>query len=226
MFRHILFDADNTLFDFDQTERAAFARTMEAFSVVHDDALFSRYKEANLLLWRALEQGKADRAVELVRRFERLLPDLEFSAADMNHTYQSNLVEHTVLMPYALELCEKLSPVKELSIVTNGVGHTQRRKLERSAIAPYFPRQFISEEIGVAKPDIRFFAHVMDALDHPDPDSVLIVGDSLTSDMQGGMNAGIKTCWLNRAGEPVPEGYRIDYVIGGLRELEDIVLDK
>ena len=99
MFTHILFDADNTLFDFDQTERIAFAETMRAFAVPHDDALFTRYKQMNLLLWRELEQGRADRAVELVRRFERLLPDLEFSAADMNHTYQTNLVEQTVLMP-------------------------------------------------------------------------------------------------------------------------------
>jgi len=225
MFKHILFDADNTLFDFDEAERNAFAQTMNAFSVPRDEALFSRYREMNRRLWLDLEQGKADKAVELVRRFERLLPGRDFSAEEMNRTYQKGLVEQTVLMPYARELCEKLSPLAELSIVTNGVGYTQRHKMERSAIAPYFSRHFISEEVGFSKPDIRFFTHVMDALDNPDPSGVLIVGDSLTSDIQGGMNAGIKTCWLNRYGQPAPEGYRIDYTISGLRELEDIVAD-
>ena len=76
----------------------------------------------------------------------------------------------------------------------------------------------------MSKPDIRFFSHTLDALGNPEPDTVLIVGDSLTSDMQGGMNAGIKTCWLNRGGESAPPEYRIDYEIGGLRELEKIVL--
>jgi YjjG family noncanonical pyrimidine nucleotidase len=224
MYKHILFDADNTLFDFDLAERNAFALTMRAFSVPGDEALFVRYREMNRKLWLDLEQGLVDRRVELVRRFERLLPGMDFSAADMNQEYQKNLVEQTVLMPYALELCQKLSGTAALSIVTNGVGTTQRRKMQRSAIAPFFSRHFISEEIGVAKPDLRFFEHVLDALENPPPSSVLIVGDSLTSDMQGGMNAGLVTCWLNRSGEPVPPGYRIDYEIGALDELEGILL--
>ena len=81
---------------------------------------------------------------------------------------------------------------------------TQRSKLARTPLKPYFERHFISEEIGFSKPDVRFFQHVMAALDHPDPSRVLIVGDSLTSDIQGGMNAGIVTCWLDREGAPLP----------------------
>jgi YjjG family noncanonical pyrimidine nucleotidase len=225
MFQHILFDADNTLFDFDQMERGAFLRTMQAFDVPCDDALFSRYREMNRQLWLVLEQGKADRAFELVHRFRRLLPDHDFSAEEMNKAYQRHLVEQMVPMEGALAVCEQLCKVAALSIVTNGVGPTQRGKLKRSPLEPYFPRQFISEEVGFSKPDIRFFEHVMAALDYPDPSRVLIVGDSLTSDIQGGMNAGIVTCWLNRDGVPLPEGYRADYIIGGLHELLDIVLE-
>lgn len=223
MFKHILFDADNTLFDFDQMERNAFFDTLQAFDVPCDDALYIRYREANRLLWLQFEQGRADRTEALAQRFELLLCDMDIDGAEMNRVYQHNLAEHTVMMPYALELCEHLSPIYELSIVTNGVGPTQRRKLSHTPLKPFFSRQFISEEIGVSKPDVRFFTHVLNALGHPDRDAVLIVGDSLTSDMQGGMNAGIKTCWLNREGDPVPDGYRLDYVITGLRELEDIL---
>lgn len=226
MFQHILFDADNTLFDFDGAERRAFVRTMQAFSIPYDDALFHRYWEMNRQLWLMLEQDKADKAFELVHRFRRLLPDHEFSAEEMNQTYQSQLVEQMELMEDALAVCERLSGRAVLSIVTNGVGPTQRGKLARSPLAPYFPRQFISEEIGFSKPDIRFFQHVMAALEHPDPARVLIVGDSLTSDIRGGMNAGIATCWLNRGGAPLPEGYRADYVINGLKELLGIVRER
>ncbi len=224
MFKQILFDADNTLFDFDQMERNAFADTMRAFSVPYDDALYSRYREANRLLWLEFEQGRSDREQALAQRFTVLLDGMDIDGADMNRLYQYNLAEHTVMMPHALELCEALNGLFELSIVTNGVGPTQRRKLEHTPLAPCFPRQFISEEIGVSKPDVRFFTHVLNALGNPDRDEVLIVGDSLTSDIQGGMNAGIRTCWLNRDGDKVPGGYRVDYVIGGLRELEGILL--
>jgi len=226
MFEHILFDADNTLFDFDKAERHAFMRTMRAFSIPYDDALFHRYRELNRQLWLKLEQDMTDKTIHLVNRFRQLLPDHEFSADEMNQTYQCQLIEHMELMDDALAVCEELSRYAELSIVTNGVGPTQRGKLARSPLAPYFERQFISEEIGYSKPDIRFFKHVMAALGNPDPSRVLIVGDSLTSDIQGGMNAGIVTCWLNRSGEPLPEGYRADYVIGGLKELPDIVRDR
>jgi len=223
MFQHILFDADNTLFDFDKAEQKAFMRTMEAFSIPCDDALFYRYREMNRQLWLRLERDITGKAFELANRFRRLLPDYEFSAEEMNQTYQNQLVEQTELMEDALPVCEQLSRRAELSIVTNGVGPTQRSKLARTPLAPYFEKQFISEEIGFSKPDIRFFQHVMTALDHPDPSRVLIVGDSLTSDIQGGMNAGIVTCWLNREGAPLPEGYRADYVIGSLKELLNIV---
>ena len=224
MFKHILFDADNTLFDFDQMERNAFFDTMHAFNVPCDDALYTRYREANRLLWLEFEQGRSDREKALAQRFTRLLSGMDIDGAEMNKLYQFNLAEHTVMMPYALELCERLSPRYELSIVTNGVGPTQRRKLDHTPLEPYFARQFISEEVGVSKPDVRFFDHVLDALGNPHRDTVLIVGDSLTSDMRGGMNAGIRTCWLNREGEPLPEGYRLDYVIRALAEMEGILL--
>lgn len=224
MYKHILFDADNTLFDFDHAERSAFGLTMDAFSVSYDDEIYSRYSAVNARLWREFEQGLLDRDGVLVRRFEMMFPEMAAAAADINSAFQQHLVAQAVLLPHALELCEKLSRVAALSIVTNGVGASQRRRIEASGIAPYFPRLFISEEIGVPKPDIRFFTHVLDALGNPDLDTVLIVGDSLTSDIRGGMNAGIATCWLNRGGAPVPEGYRLDHVVGSLRELEDILL--
>lgn len=225
MFKHILFDADNTLFDFDQMERNAFFDTMNAFLVPCDDALYNRYRAANRLLWLEFEQGRTDRDHALAMRFTVLLDGMDIDGAAMNQLYQHNLAERTVMMPYAKELCERLSQKYVLSIVTNGVGPTQRRKLDHTPLEPYFTHQFISEEVGVSKPDVRFFEHVFATLGNPARDTVLIVGDSLTSDMQGGMNAGISTCWLNREGDAAPEGYRLDYEIRALEELAGILLE-
>ena len=222
MYKHILFDADNTLLDFDTAERNAFAQTMQHHSVPWDEALLSRYSSINKQLWLDFEQGHVDKETVQLRRFEMLLSSMELSSTDVNRTFQENLSAQISLMPYAQEVCEHLSQHAKLSIVTNGVGATQHNKMMRSGLRPYFHHLFISEEIGFPKPDPRFFAHVLDTIGKPECASVLIIGDSLTSDIQGGMNAGIATCWFNPRKEPLPPGYRVDYVIEDLRELEKI----
>jgi len=223
MYSHILFDADNTLLDFSKAERNAFILTMDAHSLPWDEAMLSRYVEINIRLRQELERGLIDKKTVQLRRFEILFGDRAVPSADINRTFQQHLAAQSELMPGAGEVSEALSQRAELSIVTNGVGTTQRQKMNRSGLLPYFSRLFISEDLGFPKPDLRFFEHVMSELGHPDPASVLIVGDSLTSDIQGGMNAGVATCWFNLHSKPIPTGYRIDHVIEDLYGLLDIV---
>ncbi len=108
-------------------------------------------------------------------------------------------------------------------MVSNGTVAAQTKKLERSKLAELMDGIFLSEQLGIDKPDAGFFEKVFAAIHADDPSKVLIVGDSLTSDIQGGMNAGIKTCWYNPDRKPVPEGCRVDYSISDLHELTDIV---
>jgi 2-haloacid dehalogenase len=223
MYSHILFDADNTLLDFSKAERIAFIQTMQAHSIPWDEAMLSRYVGINAGLWQEFEKGLVDKETVQVRRFEMLFGCASVSCADINASFQKHLSEQAHLMPFAKEVCEGLSRVAKLSIATNGVGATQRRKLMNCAVWPYMTRLFISEELGFPKPDPRFFDHVLRELGGPERSRVLIVGDSLTSDIQGGMNAGLATCWLNPGGQAVPDGYRADYVIRDLRGLFDIV---
>ncbi len=223
MYTHLLFDVDNTLLDFDEAERNAFIQTMRTHFVPWDEAMLSRYVGINKQLWLDFEQGKVDKETVQLRRFEILLSGTALSSAAVNRTFQENLALHAALMPYAEAVCERLSAQAELSIVTNGVGATQRQKITRTGISRFFHHLFISEEIGFPKPDPRYFAHVMNTLGNPECNSVLIIGDSLTSDIQGGMNAGFVTCWFNPRKEPVPPGYRVDFEIVDLRELEQIV---
>ncbi len=223
MYSHILFDADNTLLDFSKAERSAFILTMQDHSLPWDEALLNQYIEINISLWQEFERGLIDKETVQLRRFDMLFGSASVSSADVNHTFQLHLSAQSELMPGAREVCEALSRHTELAIVTNGVGATQRRKMNRSGLLPYFSHLFISEDIGYPKPDPRFFEHVMSELGQPHPASVLIIGDSLTSDIQGGMNAGVATCWFNLHRKPVPTDYRIDFVIEDLYSLLDIV---
>jgi len=223
MYTHILFDADNTLLDFSKAERSAFILTMQEHSLQWDEAILSRYVEINIRLWQEFERGLIDKETVQLRRFDMLFEGASVSSEAVNRTFQKHLAAQSELMPGAREVCEILSQRAELFVVTNGVGATQRQKMNRSGLLPYFSRLFISEDLGVPKPDPRFFEHVMSELGHPDPESVLIVGDSLTSDIQGGMNAGLATCWLNLDRKPVPVGYRVDHVIEDLHSLLIIV---
>ena len=156
MYTHILFDADNTLLDFSKAERSAFTQTMQAHSVQWDEALLSRYVDINISLWQEFERGRIDKETVQLRRFDMLLEGTGISAAELNRTFQTHLSAEAHLMPHAKEVCEALSAHAELSIVTNGVGPTQRKKVASTTIWPYFRHLFISEELGFPNPTCGF----------------------------------------------------------------------
>jgi len=219
----ILLDADRTLFDFDKAEACALSETL-ARCGAPGEAAMARYREINHAYWARLERGEIEKSVMLVRRFEDffggygLAPD----CAAVNAEYLATLGTFAFLIPGALELCRNLHEKgHRLCIVTNGTAAANQTRLRDSGLEPYFDGVFISEVVGAEKPSPRFFDAVFAALGHPAKDDCIIVGDSLMSDIRGGRQAGIATCWFN------PEGKRpnedCDYVIGALGELESIV---
>ena len=127
-------------------------------------------------------------------------------------------------MDGAIEICEKLYGKVSMYIVTNGFASVQHGRFDDSPLRKYFDNMFISEEIGCDKPDKRYFDAVGKLIPDYDPQKAIIIGDSLTSDIMGGINAGIDTCWFNPEGKPAPEAMRINYTIKDLREIENIVL--
>ena len=128
-----------------------------------------------------------------------------------------------MLLPGAEELCRVLSRDHRLYLLTNAVASVQKTRFANSAIAPYFQGAFISEEVGVGKPDPAYFDYVFHAVPGLARDNALVIGDSLTSDIQGANNAGLPCCWFNPKGQPRPQGLRIDYEIRALEELYAIV---
>ena len=222
---YLLFDADNTLFDFDQAERNAHLLLCRAHGLAFSEEGYQLYHKCNADLWRDFDRGLCTKEYLLVERFRRYLA-ITGERADpeaLNRDHLRALGEGAMLLPGAEELCRVLSRDHRLYLLTNAVASGQKARFANSAIAPYFQGVFISEEVGVGKPDPAYFEYVFRAVPGLARDNALVIGDSLTSDIQGANNAGLPCCWFNPKGQPRPQGLRIDYEIRALEELYAIV---
>jgi 2-haloacid dehalogenase len=221
----ILFDADGTLFDYDRAKASALARTFEQSGLPLQPGTAEAYRRINAEIWRQFEQGQIDQQRLRARRFELLFEELgvDYDAEAFSARYLENLAHGTDLLDGAEGVLQALDGRVGLALITNGLHEVQRPRLARSAIGHYFSEIIISEEVGAAKPDRRIFDVALERMGFPPRDKVLIVGDSLSSDIQGGSDYGLDTCWYNPGGNPRPDGLRIRYEIAGLEQLLDLV---
>lgn len=219
------FDADGTLFDYNRAEAAALRNTFQALTLPFEDSYLEVYRKINHGLWQALERQEITQAILRSRRFELLMEALEMSgsAEEMSSAYVEQLSICSELMDGAYEVLQSFYANSQIAIVTNGLQSVQRGRLEHSAIRGFISQLIISEEIGAAKPGAAFFQAAFERCGHPPKSDVLIIGDSLTSDIRGGVDYGIDTCWYNPTGEARPEGLSIAYEIRHLRELPEVV---
>ena len=217
----ILFDADGTLLDFARSEREAVTDALRELGVTVSDAMVDAYSEINDSLWKRLERGEIVKSVLFYHRFELLFERFHIvgDAHDMAKRYMEKLAHKGYLMDGAEELCRRLSQSARLYIVTNGTEFIQRGRLADSGLLPYVQDVFISDVIGYQKPRAEYFTYVAEYISSFDPARTLIVGDSLTSDMAGGIAFGIDTCWYNPAGKSREPGYSINLEIRKLEEL-------
>ena len=219
--KKILLDLDDTILDFHTAERHALQGAFEALGVAADDALLERYSEINRRYWRMLERGELTRAEILVGRFARLFEEkgIDCPAELAQKEYEDRLSVGHFYVPGAPELLEELVKDYDLYIVSNGNIRTQRGRLASANISGYFKGIFISELIGADKPSRAFFDACFAAIPGFRREDALIVGDSLSSDILGGVNAGVRTCWFNPLCRPPGEDVRPDYIIYSLSEL-------
>lgn len=192
----ILFDADDTLFDFHTAQAESLRQTCEAYGLAFGEALLEKYHKINVMLWDAFEQGNITQAELRLRRFDLLFEEfsLQADSVKVNDLYVENLGKCTFLLEGAVELCKTLSENCKLYIVTNGLTDTQIPRLKNSLLAPYIFDMFISEEIGAAKPAKAYFDEVFRRIGAADRQRMILLGDSPSSDIIGGKNAGIDTC--------------------------------
>lgn len=223
-YRWLLFDADNTLFDFDAAEDFALTRTLTHYGLSADAGTKDCYREVNAALWAAFDRGELDQETLVVERFTRFLT-VEGQAGDpaeWNRTYLDRLAEGSTLFPGAEALCRALAERYILALATNGVPLVQRRRLEVSPLAPLFgERVYISGELGHRKPERQYFEMVLAGLEAT-PGETLVIGDSLSSDIQGAVNAGLDSVWLNFRGN-APGTVRPTYEVPGFGQLAGLL---
>ena len=224
----ILFDADNTLLDFDAAESKALAETLVNYGIEPDAETVQTYRTINEELWRQLEKGQVRREKLFNERFSRFLKAIDAAGdgAEMNRYYLEQLSTHPDLMnAEVLDVLRELSEVATLAVVSNGVHKVQLRRLAESGVANFMEDIFISEKVGCEKPGARIFETALRSLGVENREHVLMVGDSLTSDIQGGANAGLDTCWLNPNHAENPGKVIPTYEIASLEELYPLVME-
>lgn len=225
MYQILLLDLDDTILDFQKAEYVALGRTLEHFGLPADDAVRARYSVINKAHWEALERKELTRGQVLLGRFEVLFSEYGIDAdpAACSRFYAEALSQGHYFLPGAVEALEALHRKYDLYIVSNGIASVQRGRLKSADIGKYFKAIFISQEIGVNKPDKAFFEGCFARIPDFDPARAMIVGDSLTSDILGGKNAGIATCWVNPAHKKARAEIRPDYEIERIGQLEGLL---
>ena len=224
----ILFDADNTLLNFDAAESKALAETLVNYGIEPDAETVQTYRTINEELWRQLEKGQIRREKLFGERFSRFLKAIDAAGdgVEMNRFYLEQLSTHPDLMsPEVLDVLRELSEVATLAIVSNGAQKVQTRRLAESGVMDFMEDVFISEKMGCEKPNARIFDAALRALGVENREHVLMVGDSLTSDIQGGINAGLDTCWFNPSHAENPGKVCPTYEIADLEELYPLVME-
>lgn len=223
----ILWDVDSTLLNFAAAEKAAIYALFEQFNLGPcNDEMIARYIVINHSYWEALERGEVTKPYLLVHRFidffkgEGIDPSV---AEDFNEAYQYKLGDTIVFNDNAKDIIASLRGKVKQYVVSNGTIKAQTKKLDVSGLGVLMDDIFLSEYLGIEKPNIGFFDKVFEKIGHYEPDEIIIIGDSLTSDIQGGVNAGILTCWYNPSGKEMPEHLPIDYIIKDLHEVYDIL---
>jgi len=225
-FTTILWDVDNTLLDFDYSMRNSLKQCFQTVGITDSEAMIDRYAEINDIYWKRLERGEVTRAQLLVGRFQDLLTEFHLEHIDylkFKEEFQVNLGNIYSYLDDSLTICKSLQTKYKQYVVTNGVAKTQQSKLGLSGFKDVMKVLFISDEIGFNKPDKRFFEYCLEHIEEKDKDKILIVGDSLTSDIKGGNSVGIKTCWYNPKNKPLEDGYQVDYTIRDLCEIYEVL---
>lgn len=195
MIINVLLDLDNTVLDFHRTEMEAIKKTLSNFGLEPTDEVIAKYKAFNRKCWEALERGEMTRDEVLFGRFEYLFSSLGKTVRpeDVQHFYERRLSEGAYYIDGAEEMLKELQGKYKLYIASNGTAFVQDRRIAASGVAKYFDGIFISERIGANKPSIDFFNGCFEAMECKDRDKTVIVGDTLSSDILGGINAGIHT---------------------------------
>ena len=226
MIECVMLDLDDTILDFHKAEAIAISKTIGDFGVEPTQEVLDLYHDINRWHWQQLELGKMTRDQVLVNRFGALFSQLGKQADPVAcaRSYEKNLSQGHYFLPGAQEALDRLYGKYRLFLASNGTARVQHSRLTSADLYRYFEQVFISQELGFNKPSKEFFDACFAQMPGFSPEKTVMVGDSLSSDIQGGINAGITTIWVNPKKENCGS-IRPDYQIGNLTQLE-VLLEK
>ena len=220
-YSYVLFDADETLFRFDIL--AGMTRMFKKYGVNFTKDDYIHYQKTNKQLWVDYQNGVISADYLQVTRFNEWSAKLNVSAKELNDAFLDAMAQICEPLPGAIELLNKLKPHARLGIITNGFARLQTVRLEHTGLKDMFELLVISELVGIAKPNKAIFEHTFELMGNPNKSQILMVGDTASSDILGGNNVGIDTCWLQHPGEQLPEGITPTYTITKLEQLQAIL---
>ncbi|NOH78885.1 pyrimidine 5'-nucleotidase [Vibrio sp. RE86] len=218
----ILFDADETLFHFDAFKGMQLMFSRKGVTFTEQD--FDHYQTVNKPLWVEYQNGTISADELKHTRFQEWADKLETTTAELNSAFLEAMADICTLLPGARELMEAIHGRAKMGIITNGFTELQAIRLERTDMTHYFEHVIISEQVGIAKPDQGIFHHAFEQMGMPCKSKILMVGDNQHSDIVGGINAGIATCWLNSFGASADPSISPDYTVASLHELKAILV--
>lgn len=226
-YKDLLFDADNTLFDFDQSSHLAFDDMLRTFGIEPTAEIYNGYKVLNATVWAELEQKKISMSTVKTKRWKLFWDKmgLKHDYLETNNIYLDFLVKHCFLLEETLSLLQYLKSNTDLRlhIITNGMKEAQRPRITKLKIEHFFDSITVSDEIGFAKPNQQFFDHVFSINPNMIRESSLVIGDGLHSDIQGGILYGLDTCWYNPGNKISDPAYTATYEINSLRKLKGLL---
>ncbi len=231
MLKVILFDVDNTLLSFDEYVKESMKNGFEKFKIgTYEDGMFSVFNQINTGLWQQLEKGELDFEELQEKRWNMIFECLgiSYDGVAFEKYFRECLFESAIPESGAMELLEYLHGKYILCVASNGPYAQQVNRLKISGLLPYFSDLFISEEIGSSKPSEKFFNTCINRLNAKSeqkiqPCEMMIIGDSLSSDMAGGIQSGMQTCYYNPGKKSIPCGMKLQYHVSSLKEIETIL---
>ena len=221
----LLIDLDNTLIDFNECARHSIINAFEELGFTYTENVFKTFIEENVKIWKRLEKGEITKPQLRATRWNIILGKLgiDFDGTVLEEMFENGVAKGAYAVDGAYDLLDYLYGNYKLYIVSNGFRFVQESRLKIGNFEKYFDGVFVSEDIGIPKPAKEFFDYCFENINHPPKDDVILIGDSITADILGGINYGIDTIWFNKNNEPLPENINPTYTVNTLNEIKNIL---
>jgi YjjG family noncanonical pyrimidine nucleotidase len=221
----IFIDLDNTLIDFNECARHSIINAFEELGFTYTENVFKTFIEENVKIWKRLEKGEITKAELRANRWNIILGKLgiDFDGTVLEEMFENGVAKGAYAVEGAYDLLDYLYGKYKLYIVSNGFRFVQESRLKIGNFEKYFDGLFVSEDIGIAKPAKEFFDYCFEKTDNPDKNEVILIGDSITADISGGINYGIDTIWFNKNYDLIPENNKPAYTVTTLSEIKKIL---